>query len=473
MVEQGAVAESRLDEMIMRIMAPFYFFDQDQEDYPALDASLPFSQRAQANILEYFPTSLPPARDVQGDHSKLIRQIGAEATVLLKNVNSALPLRQPQLIGVFGNDAADSPEGLVLGGDAFEIGTLSVGGGSGTGRHPYLISPLQAISAHAAENGARVQHITRNSVLAAGEFKGIFPQADVCLDFLNTFAAEGHDRTSFEPDWNSTLVVENVAKRCPNTVVVTHSAGPNVLPWSSNPNVTAIPAAHLPGQDSGTAIVDVLWGRVNPSGKLPYSVAYEPEDYHIPVTTLSLEQMSHPNAWQANFSEGLLIDYRHFDTKCIEPMYEFGFGLSYTTFRRDTALDFHLNWENLSARPASSEPVPGGNPLLWEEITTIAVRIRNTGDISGSTVAQLYLSFPEGETPSVTPKQVLRGFDRVSLWPGQSGKVVFAITRRDVRYWDVDCQDWVVPKGEFTFNVGFSSRDIKTTRSFAIREAST
>lgn len=146
-----------------------------------------------------------------------------------------------------------------------EYGTLPVGGGSGTGRMSYLIPPLDAIKIRAAQDGTLVQYILNNTLLSTSAgLANIVPVPEVCLVFLKTWAQEGDDRTSLLADWNSTAVVESVASICNNTIVITHSGGLNVLPWASNPNVTGIVAAHLPGQESGNSIVDILYGDVNP-----------------------------------------------------------------------------------------------------------------------------------------------------------------------------------------------------------------
>lgn len=115
---------------------------------------------------------------------------------------------------------------------------------------------------------------------------------------------------------------------CNNTIVVTHSGGINTMPWADHPNVTAILAAHFPGQESGSSIVDVLYGNVNPSGCLPYTIALNESDYKTQFINITITNDTDPNAWQDNFSEGLMIDYRHFDSAGITPRYEFGYGLS-------------------------------------------------------------------------------------------------------------------------------------------------
>ncbi|GKT45189.1 putative beta-glucosidase G [Colletotrichum spaethianum] len=471
MIKDGSVTEERLNEMIRLIMTQYYLFDQDSAEYPTVDPSIIFSMAAQSNLLDLLPVEPPPSRDVQRDHAKLIRKLGGEATVLLKNVNGTLPLKHPVNIGVFGNDAADPADGLVFGA-GFEIGTLSVGGGSGTGRHTYLVSPLEAIKAHSQKTGARVQYILNNKVLAAGDFSSLYPIPEVCLVFLNTFASEAYDRTSHDADWNSTLVVENVARRCPNTVVVTHSAGINTLPWAGNPNVTAILAAHLPGQESGNSIVDVLWGKVNPSGKLPYSIPVDAKDTDIPIVNLTEAEITSPTAWQADFTEGLLIDYRQLDANNIDPLYEFGFGLSYTTFGLGTSLKIKQLVKNVAATPSPSTPsVPGGNPELWDAIIRVTTHVKNTGPVAGATVPQLYISLPKDSVPDGTPVQVLRGFEKVFLESEESAAVDFEVLRRDLSYWDVVSQAWVIPDGPIVFRVGFSSRDIKVTAKHVVRSS--
>ena len=135
---------------------------------------------------------------------------------------------------------------------------------------------------------------------------------DVCLVFLKSWATESMDRETLHTDWNGDKVVDRIASVCPNTVVVTHSSGANIMPWANNPNVTAILAAHLPGQDVGNSIVDVLWGDVNPSGHLPYTIAHSEKSYDFaPITnSTSLLNTHDPKAWQSDFKEGVLIDYR-------------------------------------------------------------------------------------------------------------------------------------------------------------------
>ncbi|KAH8812633.1 beta-glucosidase [Xylogone sp. PMI_703] len=470
-VRNGSVSEARLDDMVRRIMTPYFLLHQDK-DYPTVDPSAMYILESMYGLGGVLSV---PARDVRSNHASLIRNLGAAGTVLLKNTNSALPLKKPHNIGVFGNDAADLADGLSLPYPSpptgYDIGTLDIGGGSGSGRHTSIVSPLEAIKARAQLTGARVQYITDNSIISQpnGASTIIYPIPDVCLVFLKTFAQEGFDRLSFEADWNSTQVVNNIASICANTIVITHSVGVNTMPWANNPNVTAILVAHLPGEQSGNSIVDILWGDVNPSGKLPYTIPAKESDYDIPI--INITDVSTPDAWQSDFTEGLLIDYRHFDALDITPAFEFGFGLSYTTFSLKSKLSLTTT---PSARGLSPYPdarqgiVPGGNPDLYTTLVTASISVSNTGSISGATVVQLYVSPPQSSTPSGTPVKVLRGFEKVKIDPRRSAKVQFSLTRRDLSYWDTIAQQWRVPKGEIKISVGFSSRDLPATQTIRL-----
>ncbi|KAF2844281.1 glycoside hydrolase family 3 protein [Plenodomus tracheiphilus IPT5] len=465
-VNNGSLSVERVDDMALRIMTPYFHLGQDA-DFPPIDGYTPkIGFYLQSEYEHNF--TLGPVVDVRRqEHAKLIRHLGAAGTVLLKNTNATLPLTQPMTIGVFGNDAADFTEGeyslvLVDGGFAngdYDIGTLAVGGGSGTGRFTSVISPLSAIKLRAQTYGAHVQYITNNDAIIQGMLSSLAPlPLDVCLVFLKSWVSEGDDRTTLIADWNSTMVVERTAALCPNTVVVLHGAAPNVLPWVDNPNVTAILAAHMPGQETGNAIVDILWGDVNPSGRLPYSIACNETDYaRNIVNNTELLHAADPNAWNADFVEENRIDYKDLDARNARVAYEFGFGLSYSTFELS---DLHINTVHLNA-PRIPDPratvLPGGNVELWDCLVTVNATITNTGLVSGFAIPQLYLSYPE---EARAPVQSLRGFEKILVEAESSCPVVFSLTRRDLSYWDTFAQTWRLPTGETRVHVGFSSRDL-------------
>ena len=460
-VNNGSLPVSRLDDMVRRIMTPFFYLGQTS--YPSIDPSNEVvSDSDPSTYTAQFDISGPSFRDVRDDHAVLIREIGGASSVLLKNTGS-LPLNAPKSIGVYGGDAADFADGMEPADTP--IGALPVGGGSGTGRFTYLVSPLEAIKTRAQQDGSLVQYITNDTVTTMeGANYNIPFMPEVCLVFLKSYVTEGLDRLSLETDFNGTGVVNSVAQFCNNTVVVTNSGGTNTLPFASNPNVTAIIAGHLPGQEMGNAIVDVLYGTVNPSGKLPYTIGASANDYNAPVANVTITNSTDPNSFQSYFTEGLLIDYRHFDAANITPLYEFGFGLSYTTFSLTNLTTTQvISNASLTPYPPATATQPGGNPTLWDVIATITASVTNTGKVAGAAVPQLYISLPQSAVPSGTPVKTLAGFDKISLQPGETSTVTFDVVRKSLSYWDVVAQDWKLPVGSsegISVSAGFSSRDL-------------
>jgi beta-glucosidase len=466
MVSNGTVAVSRIDDMVVRIMTPYYWLGQDK-DFPSIDESSAdlntFSPKS--TWLQNFTFTGERSRDVRADHGDLIRKHGAASAVLLKNKDNALPLKAPKSIAVFGNDASEDTQGFYNQVD-FEYGTLVSGGGSGTGRLSYLITPLEAIKRRAAQDKALVQQWLNNTLVASSDITTLWvPRVpDVCLVFLKTWAEEAADRQHLSVDWDGDAVVESVASKCNNTVVVTHSSGINTLPWADHPNVTAIIAAHFPGQESGNALVDVLYGDVNPSGHLPYTIAYNGSDYNAPPTTAV--KTNGTDDWQSWFDEKLEIDYRYFDAHNISVRYEFGFGLSYTTFNMSD-MTSEAAEDSIASTPGNEPIQPGGDPTLWATVYTVNVTVANSGDVAGNAVPQLYVSFPADTTPAGTPPRQLRGFEKVFLECGESQTVSFNLMRRDLSYWDIISQQWLIPAGEFTLSAGWSSRDLQATTTIS------
>ncbi|EHK96514.1 putative beta-glucosidase G [Glarea lozoyensis 74030] len=466
-VSNGTLDASRVDDMIIRIMTPYFHLGQDV-DFPLVDPSSgdlnTFSPTD--TWFRYFNLNGTRSRDVRGNHSESIRELGASATVMLKNVNNTLPLKAPKVIAIFGNDAGEPAPGY-LNQNNYEAGTLVAGGGSGTGRLTSLVTPLDALKAQALKTGAIIEPYLNNTLIADTDIQTLLNpgQPDVCLVFLKTWAEEAADRKSLDTDWRGNDVVESVASYCSNTVVITHSSGINNLPFANHTNVTAILAAHFPGEQTGNSIVDVLYGAVNPSGKLPYTIALEIDDYNaLPLTSVN---STDPYAWNIYFEEKLEIDYRYFDAQNMSVRYEFGFGLSYTTFSVSDLTFLKCGNATVTSVAPAGAVNPGGNEALWETLWYVTVELTNTGTVAGAEVPQLYLSLP-ASAPAGTPPKQLRGFEKVYLEPGASSTVTFPLMRRDLSYWDIISQDWLIPEGEFGFSVGFSSRDIKLTAGLTV-----
>lgn len=164
----------------------------------------------------------------------------------------------------------------------------------------------------------------------------------------------------------------------------------------------------------------------------------------------------------------MLIIIGHFDASDKAVQYEFGYGLSYSTFSLSHDIKISpLSKGDISSLPPAAKTVPGGNPRLWDELYEITATVKNTGKVAGATVPQLYLSMPDDGFPKGTrPVNVLRGFEKVRLGAGESQEVRFKLDRRDISNWDVERQQWAIPTGRMEVNVGFSSRDFQAKGAF-------
>ncbi|KAF2773989.1 beta-glucosidase-like protein [Teratosphaeria nubilosa] len=447
-VRNGSVSETRLNDMASRILAAQFYLGQDT-GFPDVSTH---TYDVQAPIV-----------DVRADYASLIREIGSAGTVLVKNVKSALPLKRPRYVSVYGYDAKlpDSPwtNPLRFGG-GYEVnygwtifnGTLVVGGGSGSNAPPYVIAPFQAIQ----------DRVIKDAGILRWDFDSVDPtvyaNTEACLVFINAYASESFDRTTLTDDFSDQLV-RNVATNCSNTIVIVHSAGIRVVDdWIEHPNVTAVVFGLLPGQESGNALVDVLYGDVSPSGRLPFTVARNESDYGDLLNS-TVTAGPYP---QQNFTEGLYIDYRYFDKYNVTPRFEFGYGLSYSSFDYNN-LTVIATGNDTSPYPADSSVVPQGGPAaLWDTVFDVKVAIQNVGDIIAAEVPQLYVGIP------TAPERQLRGFERVIIGDGECVEVTFALTRRDLSVWDVVAQKWKLQNGSYPLFVGASSRDIRLTGQLVI-----
>ncbi|KAL8673601.1 MAG: hypothetical protein Q9168_001999 [Polycauliona sp. 1 TL-2023] len=335
----GTVPEWRLDDMAVRIIAAWYYVGRDQSQVPInFDSWTTDTFGNQHYFAEEGYTLINEHVDVRAEHATLIRQIGSASTVLLKNNNSALPLTgREKFTAVFGNDAGGNQYGPNGCSDrGCDNGTLAMAWGSGTANFPYLVTPETAIQNEVVRNNGVIQSLTDN--FAEDQIKSLASQASVAIVFVNADSGEGYinvdgnegDRNNLTFWQGGDVLVQNVSALCNNTIVVMHTVGPVLLSnYSENPNITAILWAGLPGEQSGNSIVDILYGHVNPGAKLPFTFGASREDYG---TDLLYIPNNGTNAPQQDFTEGNFIDYRAFDKADIAPVYEFGFGLSYTTF---------------------------------------------------------------------------------------------------------------------------------------------
>ncbi|KAI1384850.1 glycoside hydrolase family 3 protein [Hypoxylon trugodes] len=338
-VLNGTVPQYRVDDMAMRIMAAYFKVGRTVED------QIPISFDSWTRDT-YGPIHFAASEgyqqinwhvDAQEDHGDLIREIGAKSTVLLKNAG-ALPLKKPKFLAVIGEDAGPNPLGPNGCSDrGCDQGTLAMGWGSGTSDFPYLVTPIDALQFQALEDRTRIEAVLNNSASSTIETL-VKQEGATALVFVNADSGEGYievdgnagDRKNLTLWGNGDELIKNVSSWCNNTIVIIHSVGPTlVTDWYDSPNVTAIVWAGLPGQESGRSIVDVLYGKVNPAGRTPFTWAAKREDYG---TDILYEPNNGNGAPQQDFTEGVFTDYRALDKADIKPIFEFGFGLSYTTF---------------------------------------------------------------------------------------------------------------------------------------------
>lgn len=530
-VLNGTVPEWRIDDMATRIMSGYYYVGRsDSTPEPnfsawTLDTVGPRFWESGANV-----TTINYHVNVQANHASQIRVQAARGTVLLKNTNKALPLTgSEKFTAIIGEDAETNPLGPNGCGDrGCDDGTNALGWGSGTANFPFLVSPNQAISKYVLAHGGKdVQGTFDNYDI--GTITSIASQADVAIVFVNTDSGEGYitvdgnigDRNNLTLWQNGETIINATAAVCSNTIVVVHSVGPVLLTsWYNNPNITGIVWANIPGEESGNSLVDIVYGAVNPAGRLPYTLGATRESYG---TDLLYVPNNGDAAPQENFAEGVFIDYRAFDKFNETPVYEFGYGLSYTTFAYSNLVitaNGHSTYKpnkgmtsnaptlgspgqassyvfpkgfnalynfiysyltstdlaaasgdpyygtpaNLPANAQSglAQPVnpaggaPGGNKQLYDVLYTVKATIKNTGGLAGDEVPQLYISLGGPNDPKV----VLRNFDRIHIAAGASATFTAQITRRDISNWDTVAQNWFISSYTKTVYVGASSRKL-------------
>jgi len=261
-------------------------------------------------------------------------------------------------------------------------------------------------------------------------------RSDVAVVFVANKDAEGIDRPDLSLLGHQNELVAAVAAANPRTVVVLNAGSPVTMPWLDD--VAGVLQAWYPGEEAGNAAASVLFGDTDPSGRLPITFPRRLED-----TPANTPQQYPGVGLVASFSEGLRIGYRHYDARGIEPLFPFGFGLSYTTFRLD----------DLDVRGRR-----------------VRVEVKNTGRRRGSQVVQVYVGGADGSGPDVPPRR-LEGFKKVWLAPGERREVEIELGPRAFAHWDTGRHAWVQPAGSYTVLVGTSSRNLPLRKSVSQRDA--
>jgi beta-glucosidase len=418
-VINGQVSMTRLNDMVTRIVRSA--FADGLFDHPA--AAEPDGFAAVVNT---------PAE------ATLARTIAEQGTVLLKNKDGLLPLDgQGKKIALIGQAAGAA-------------GAEQAYGGGGSSHVPLagavpVVSPQQGITQRGAANGDTVVYADGTSVADA---VAAAKAADVAIVYANDSETEGTDRTNLGLNYGTCSLVAcaqfpvsqdqligAVAEANPNTIVVLNTGGPVRMPWLGQ--VKSVVEAWYPGQEDGNAAAAVLFGDVNPSGKLPETFPVSEND--LPTQTTA--QYPGVNG-HATYSEGLQVGYRWYDSQNIAPLFPFGHGLSYTTF----------SYSGLRVSRTSSG-------------ASVTMTITNTGTRAGAEVAQVYLAAPAAA--GEPPKQ-LKGYQKVFLNPGQARSVTVPVDSRAFAQWDTTKHTWLITPGTYQILVGSSSRDIRAQSSLTM-----
>ena len=415
----GSVSQTRLYDMAHRILRSM--FAQGLVDFP-ITAIEPIDATADAAV-------------AQADEE--------QAAVLLKNARRTLPLaKSVRRVAVIGSNAIN---GVLEGGGSSEV--WPVGGPAdpidpNTGfPHPIIWNPSSPVAAIKAEApGATVSYDDGSDPQrAAASAVG----ADVAIVFVNQWLAESFDATSLslpadpQTKADQDALVAAVAKSNPNTVVVVESGGPVLMPWLDQ--VRGVIEAWYPGSGGGPALARILFGDVNPSGRLP--LTFPASEAQLPRPVLDVGTPSNQNFHIDYNIEGAAVGYKWFQLKNLKPLFPFGFGLSYTSFSYD-----HID-------------------VRWEDTLKAGITVTNTGSVAGYAVPQLYLGLDgRGEAPNR-----LIGFAKVFLQPGESQTVRFDTDPRLLANFDAASNGWKIVGGNYRVSVNSSSAMVERGTSVDIQ----
>ncbi|BCJ97599.1 glycoside hydrolase family 3 C-terminal domain-containing protein [Anaerocolumna chitinilytica] len=356
------------------------------------------------------------------EHHMIARKAAEESIVLLKNENNILPLEQCDKVAVIGDFARKA---------------RYQGAGSSIVNPTILENALDCLEASGIENIGfepgydRYGKTNRAQILKACS---LAEKADVILLYLGldeVTEAEGLDRQNMKLPKNQTDLLNALYDVSPNIVVILSCGSAIEMPWINK--AKAVLHGYLGGQAGAGAMVSVLTGRVNPSGKLAetYSIDYEgtPSYHHFPGKEVSVE-----------YRESIFIGYRYYDTADISVLFPFGYGLSYTTFAYS---DIQVTADN------------------------VTFKVRNTGNMPGAEVTQLYVGCKSDAI--FRPKKELKGFAKVTLTPNETKTITIPFDDKTFRYFNVKTNQWEIEEAEYDIMIGASSADIRLTGSIDLK----
>jgi len=363
-------------------------------------------------------STLPKGSRNTPEHQAMARKIAEEGITLLKNQNRLLPLNIDNIKKL-----------TIIGPNAKKKMSRPLYGLSSGVWPPYEITPFKGLKAK-GKGKYKITSNTQNAdavIIVAGLNHGFNQDS------------EGKDRKQLELPKEQIDLIKKTAESNPNTIVVLINGSPIVMEdWIEE--VPAVIEAWYPGMEGGHVIADVIFGDVNPSGKLPLTFPKQLSD-----SPAHASERTFPGDENVYYDEGVFVGYRHFDTRSIEPQFPFGFGLSYTSFSYDS---LQLGDTKFSA----------------DGILDLSMRLTNTGDREGSEVVQLYVQ--EKEPGIERPLKELKHFQKIRLSPGDSETITFQLSASDLAYFDETQNQWTANEGRYALLIGSSSRDIRLKGEF-------
>lgn len=366
--------------------------------------------------------------DMEAQHA-LARELAAECMVLLKNDEEVLPLKDGESVAVIGK-FAKAPR--YQGGGSSHINSFRV---------ESLMDALEGMDGITYAQGYDIVSEEPDEALIAEAVEAAkrAGKAVIVAGLPDSFESEGYDRTHMRMPRCQVELICRVAAANPNTVVVLYNGSPVEMPWIGH--VKAVVEAYLGGQAVGGATKDVLFGAVNPCGRLPESFPHKLED--------NPSYLSYGGEGDtAIYNEGVFVGYRYYDKKKMDVLFPFGYGLSYSSFE----------YANLTV---SADSIKDTDQL------TVRVDVTNTGSRAGKEVVQLYVS--DRESSVFRPVRELKGFEKVALDAGETKTVSFTLDKRAFAYWNTQLHDWYVETGAFGIEIGRSSRDIVLSRDITVQ----
>ncbi len=383
------------------------------------------------------PAPTTPVADAStAEHKALARTIAEEGSVLLKN-DGLLPLDPAagDTIALIGPTVSTTPTGGV---SATSICSMAWPfGNPNTLTCEDVVAPDVAFAARAAQSGATIVVDNGSDPAAAAATAAA---ADVAIVFGYYRSGEFNDIPSLDLANGGDALIQAVAAANPNTAVVLETGSAAAMPWLDE--VGGVLQAWYPGEQQGPALAALLWGDTNPSGKLPMTFPKSLADTPTPTAAQYPGIVDGDGIRQVDYSEGKAIGHKWYDEQGIDPLFEFGHGLSYTSFDYS---DLELSTALVDGRV----------------VTTATFTVTNTGDVAGTETPQVYLTMPESADE---PGKRLVGYDRVTLEPGASQRVTVEVSSsaadQPFSVWDVDADEWRIVDGEYTVQVGTSSRQL-------------